>query len=663
MIDQSSFFYRSDTLVALPTDVKTQLIASGIFSYEGVKDLSTSYLVERYEQQGLESFIDDLAGNYALLIVDHRKQCIHIITDNFASRPTYVYWNNESNKFACADSIKAITSALQLTKLNWDKQIYKKETAYNANFESTFVKDIRRLNGGVYCTLDLKKGELETINYVENRKRQAIELPATSAGIVEAYRTAVEKSVADYLIGHDRALVTLSGGFDSSIVYALAAEKMDVAAASICTVTSLHNHEIDRARELTLKYNSDHLILPVGFGDKPFQQDWIRMVLSTESAHNNFESFLKSQLFTRANTEFGDYDLILSGLGSDQFNGGTTVLDYAFTGFNDSLSQFMQNMLRDKWRKYQENNFTNFFQFAFNFTVLDFRETLWPFEDDQWLKYVAGNGRSMQRNGVLLESKLAHANQFSIGLPFLDQSTHDLLHKIPEEFRDDLFYNKNILRLAFKDLLPDSFEGKPKFYRTKKAEEKIFGYMKSIIYGNNYGLLKQAYDASPELQSKFSIDKLIGFLEEVKTSKFFPAYTHVLSIISMGILDAYYFHDEDFSSQTDNSDCLFYKKDDTRFDREDLEKQVLFEPTETWDLPVKKVENITIYESQDKGKTAYVLAFGESEYIRIENANSILVLQEINGASSIAAICKKLGIDLAAVTEELQGLFDKKVLY
>lgn len=660
MKNLDSFFYQYSGQIVCNYEYNVDIITTGIFSFDGLSCIKTKTLVEFYIANGLEPLLQKLKGNFAVLIIDGRTKILHLITDPFASRPVYLYWNSQNKVFSCANSIKEITKKLCLSELNWDQQIYKKYLSQDANLDSTFAKGVSRLKGGICCSIDLKTGSLTTINYSEkNSTKVELDGPTTIAGFVEAYRAVVMKSVDDYVKGYDRAVVTLSGGFDSSIIYALAAQKIAVDAASICTVTSLHNQEVDRARELTTTYKSNHLIYPVGFSDKPNQADWIRMVISTESAHNNFESFLKSQLFTQAKAQFGESHLILSGLGSDQYNGGTTVLDYANTGFNASFSEFMQNMLRDKWTKYREKSFTHFFQFAYNFTALDFRETLWPFEDDLWTDYAARNGRSIQRNGVLLESKLAYTNQFDIGLPFLDQSTLDLLHAVPEQFQDDLFYDKQILRRAFKDLLPKSFDGKPKFHRTKNAEQKIFQYLSHIIYGNNYGLLKMTFDASPALRSKFSIDKLIVFLEEVKTSPFFPAYTHLLSIISMGLLDAYFFHGETFTSNT-NSDYQFYAVNNKDFDRGYLEKRILTDKTEKWDIPAKREEHVNVYVAKDN--SGYLLEWDKSEYLRIASSNTVTVFEALDGETSINAICETNGIERALIESELEQLCEKGIL-
>lgn len=574
-------------------------------------------------------------------------------------------WNQSTQTLQCANRIQRITSRnkSQLA-FDWDRLIHSPQSGREHTF-STVVDGIDRMKGGRIATLDAEQNSLEWKTYERSVAIKQAELASyTTQDFIDAYRATIEQAVFRRIQDHSNPLVTLSGGFDSSIIYALASQHTPVRAATICTSTSIHNNELDRARELSLQAKGAHLLFPVAFHDKPSANEWIQLILSKESIHCGFEDFVKSQLMQRCQQEFGQSQLVLSGMGSDQFNGGTTPLDYATTGENGSLDVFMNGMMRKKWNDYRSAKYSAWFQFAYHFSTVDYRESLWPFEGDPWSNYMRNNGKSLQKRGVFLESKLTAANGFGVAFPFLDQASIDLLEAIPEQLRGALLYDKQILRAAFKDLLPDSFWGQPKFYRTHQAEAKIYGYLKNVIYGNNCTLVKRAWDASPGLQKRFSIDKLLSFLKQTESTADFPAYPHLLSLINCGLLEAQLFYGEDFDRQQPLENTMLYDSNNSAFDREAIGLRVLGKPArDPVNLPLTKSPDVAVFKSSSNEVQTFVLTYADERFLSITNGDVLLVLEAIDGQKSLSEICIQLELSLKSVSEALAPLFEKELIY
>lgn len=530
-------------------DVSVVVLGQALLA--GRPDPTGTAIATSYAQGGLEALLPQLEGDFSLIINDGAQQKAHLITDRFATQPLYFHWDAAAATLQAATSLKGMAKLQRgSAALDWERLMFKQTAAeYPAPQGSfpTLLKCVYRLKGGCVGTYAVASNSWEIHPWADTPSD--LSLPAsgfTRQDFVDGYRQSIEMAVAKRVQGHKEVVVTLSGGFDSSIVFALAAQHTTVHAATICTATSIHNLEINRARELTQASGSQHLVFPVGFHDRPSYRDWIRLVLSKETAICGFEDFVKSQLMQRMQQTFGQTPLLLSGMGSDQFNGGTTSLDYADADENGSFNTFMHNMLRTNWERHREATFTPWFQFAYHLAKVEYRETLWPFTNDAWARYVRNNARSLQRRGVFLESKLASANGFGIGFPFLDEAPIALLNSIPQAMRPQLLYDKQVLRDAFKNLLPASFQGQPKFYRTPNAQAKLYSYLKPVAFADDYALLRMAYEAAPGLRERFSIDKLVALLDEAAASETFPAYDHLLQLINLGLLEAHLLHGEHF---------------------------------------------------------------------------------------------------------------------
>jgi len=571
----STFYFEASpqTMAEHGTAVGVQLIGSAHLTGHG--PASAAELAQVYQQQGLDALVHQLQADFTVLVVDGARQQVHVVSDAFASKPIYVAWDAKAARLRCATSIHGITSrAPGHFSIDWERLVYSRYEPQQHTF-ATIVKGVQRLKNARIATLDLDQKTWSIRKHAELQHCADAFAGFTAKDFVEAYRQAIEAAVAERLEGQSEVLVTLSGGFDSSIVYALAAQQATVHAATICTATSIHNAEMERAAAMSRAAGSQHLVLPVAFHEGPHYQEWVQLLLAREALDCGFEDLVKSQLLLRAGRAFPAARLLLTGMGSDQFNGGTTTFDYAQTGENESYEAFMSNMLRSKWSRYREAQFTPWFQFAYNLSSMSYREELWPFQHDAWEAYVRNNARSLPRKGVLLESKLSAANGFNIAYPFLDAGALEVLRNIPPELRGELLYDKQILRKAFRDVLPTSFHGQPKFYRTPKAAEKIYSYVKPLLYGHNYALLKLAFECSPGLRQRFSMDKLLAFLGSAANSEHFPTYVHVLKLLSIGLLEAHLLEGTSLHTQLPaEASAMHYSATDT-IDCDGLGKQVL----------------------------------------------------------------------------------------
>lgn len=541
-----------------------------------------SIILQAIQTNGLVETLKDIKGYFQLLYIDPVfSKKIYLYNNDFPTNPIYFHVNESDKKFINSARIRDITQAREKHfHINWDFLKYNTTHTSEKYTFPTAIDKIKRLRKGVLLTIDFPTWAY-SFKHIESPNQYFSALKFDSRqGYINQYRELVSQSIEQQLTSDTKnALVTLSGGFDSSIIYLLAAKQTRVDAISICTETSLNNQEIDRAQELVHKHGGTHTVLPINFNQAPNYQAWIDLVLSTENLECGFESYLKSQLIECSKDRFNNHHFLFSGTGSDQFNGGTTSFDYAPPmKTNASWEEFMVNKINAKWEGYQKKEFTNFFQFTYHFLQNPVKEQSFPFTmEEEWKNYLNINAHFLEKKPVLLESKIFSRNKLVGKFPFLNQQIIDFLSKIPLDRYSELFYKKEILRAAFRDLLPKSFIGKPKFSPLSKGKEKIFKYMSGLVYGNDRSLIKLAYDASPALQQSLDIDKLTLFLDQTEDISFYPSFTHILGLVNLGLLDAYLLQGEHHLTVKENSSrhYFYYNNNDNRFNRKEVRDAVI----------------------------------------------------------------------------------------
>lgn len=576
MQTENSFYFKfkQENYNYQHAELKVHIAGKLIINGHIAKEESVKTYIKKHGIDALEKILD---GEFALFIIVPSLQKAYLFSNLFASYSLYYFHDIKTKSFHCSTTIKAITSSSNMHfQVNLDKILYRRNTVSYDDCElATFVKGIYRLKGGVKLCLNLKTWKLSKKRYkhVFDKDIKVIEQPASY--FIESYQTLITKAISRNFNQESNPLVTLSGGFDSSIIYAIATQHTSVNVATICTETSFINNEIDRARELTSQNNSPHVILPVSFKEEINIGNWVRHVLEMEDSECGFESFLKSQLLHQSSLYFSSSKMCISGMGSDQFNGGTTTIDYSIGNYNQSWEAFISNLFKNKWEAYRDDNFSNFFQFAINFSTPTFKEQVIPFSIKQlWEKYIYNNYCYLVNDGVFLEGKIIQSNNYLSIFPFLEENIINLISRIPPALYSTLFFDKQILRKAFSDLLPKSFEGMPKFKKLENANEKKFSYLRSLVYGHNRFLLKLVFDISPFFKSSFNIDYIMHFLDATESDKYYPALSHLLRLINIGLLDAYLLQGSNLDLPKNESNVVFYTPGDQSFDKASLKKMV-----------------------------------------------------------------------------------------
>lgn len=194
-------------------DYKPELIEKG-YVFNGNSD--TEVVLNLYVEYGLEGMLNRLNGMFALAIYDGKKQELHLIRDRHGIKPLYIL--KEPDRISFASEIKSF-KALSGFKFSIDETKISEFLMFRNCINNTLFNNIFNLVPGRFLTISSDGSISENIYYdVRNEKGLA------SKGSIELLKKTLKNSVKRQMISDVKLGCQLSGGVDSSLVTAFAAE-------------------------------------------------------------------------------------------------------------------------------------------------------------------------------------------------------------------------------------------------------------------------------------------------------------------------------------------------------------------------------------------------------------------------------------------------------
>ena len=194
-------------------DFKLELEKSG-FNFKGQSD--TEVVLALYLQYGLEGILQRLNGMFALSIYDGRKNELYLVRDRMGIKPLYVL-NNDSY-LAFSSEMKSFKNLPEF-RFELDESKLSEFLLFRNSINNTLFKDIKNVTPGTYWKISAE-GEIEVNTYYDIREEGTDSPKLKKAELELALRNSVKRQmISDVKLGSQ-----LSGGVDSSLVTALAAE-------------------------------------------------------------------------------------------------------------------------------------------------------------------------------------------------------------------------------------------------------------------------------------------------------------------------------------------------------------------------------------------------------------------------------------------------------
>ena len=437
--------------------LRTELGDAG---WRGTSDTET--LLLGYARWGRQ-LLDRLKGMFAFVIYDHARQELFVARDRLGIKP--LYYTLDGGSFRLASEVKVLTgSGSKITPqsiaayLQWgacpeDKLLY---------------SDVHVVPAGHAMTIG-GSGKREIWRYWPARKK----FESAPADAPRKIRSLLEVAVEEHLLSDVPVASFLSGGIDSSIVTALAAQRLGRKLQTFTVGFDLAEYDESAiALEVAQHFGTTHQRLQL-------TEDEVIDSVTAAVGHLDLPSVdaINTYIVARAVAQRG-VKVALSGLGGDELFGG-------YPSFRDVSRLKWLGMLPRAWRKLLDSRLADLPNDAGTFELTQWRRRFFtdamlqsaglPNEGNQvecpvelpddfarisWAELTGYMRRMLLRDS----DQMSMAVSLELRVPFLDHELVEYSLGLPATEKKRYGGIKGLLVEACRDLLPASV-----YERSKKG--------------------------------------------------------------------------------------------------------------------------------------------------------------------------------------------------
>lgn len=292
-------------------ELKCELISLGI-CFRSNSD--TEVLLKSYIQWP-DKFSDKIDGIYAAAIFDLKHEQFHLFRDKIGVKPLFYYHSN--SHFLFASELRVF-----LKQTFFEKKISMEALGLYLQYaffpqQHSILKNVFKVLPGEYLTLDLRSNRL-TKYKLRNRENEPGSHTYSLTSIVETARLQIEKSVESRLVADAPVGVLLSGGYDSSLVAAIAQRKVSkpIKTFTVGFEEAFYN-EAPFARKIASYLGTEHKEL---YFNRQLAIDLIQSIGKTFDEPMGDSGAVPLQLAAKLAAR--DVKVLLSAEGGDELFGG-----------------------------------------------------------------------------------------------------------------------------------------------------------------------------------------------------------------------------------------------------------------------------------------------------------------------------------------------------
>ena len=273
----------------------------------------TEVILQGYLAWGASLF-DRLEGMYALILLDRRSGEILAARDPFGIKPLYLL--RKGALVALASEMRPLT---RLTAPEPDPQALAELLTFGwAAGSLSNLKSIERVPGGTLLRISLADGNLQRQRFCDPLETFGDGAPLAAKEAVERAHDALRQSVEAHLASDVGYTVQLSGGVDSSLITAIAAEHSSGRLATFgIKLDDARHDEFPWRRQVIDRYHVDHH--EIALGARQFADALPRAIHHMEGPSPHMGCVMLMLLCDRIREVS---KVVLTGEGGDEFFGG-----------------------------------------------------------------------------------------------------------------------------------------------------------------------------------------------------------------------------------------------------------------------------------------------------------------------------------------------------
>lgn len=396
-------------------------------------------LIKGYERWGYD-LADHFYGMFALALWDSDKEELFCLRDHFGTKPFY-YYLTEDGRLLYGTNIKKILNDSGFKKELNDEMLQLYLSFTYVPGENTFFKGLKKLLPGRYLTWH--KGKIRIHRYWQP-KFKAEDTKSLTEWADEVHSTLVEQIMPQVLDKNETAESFLSGGVDSSYVFAVSNAQV----SNSCGYEEARFDESYLAKETATilgRKNNRCVITP---------EEYFKMV---PFVMNNMEQPLgdaSAIVFAIACKETAKHTKICySGEGADEFFGGYNAYRNA-ERYGDNLKNFYVGNTNIMKEEEKEKILKNYIPGVLPIDVV--KDIYVESADLDPLSQMMNIDIQIWLEGdiYLNIDKMSEAVGLEIRMPLTDRRIFDIVSRMPAKYKLDDQQNKLALRMAANKVLP-----------------------------------------------------------------------------------------------------------------------------------------------------------------------------------------------------------------
>lgn len=628
-------------------------------------------VIHLYEEMGIDC-LTHLNGMFSLVLWDKKHKSLIIAKDRLGIKP--LYYNVTNSRIIFGSEIKSLFPFPDCPReLDWHTALSHTLHHVNPSYElSSFFNGIHNLRGGEVLQYFYDDNKITLHPYWEllplNRDLFFSDARNVSE-IIQGYKHLLEDSVDLQLMCDADIGLFLSGGIDSVVLAYLSSKKIRIPTYSVLSQSTFSTGDVKSAIHAANSLElPNHQVLFNWHGQMYNGNYWKNLLWHLETPLCSAEHLYKYELHRYAKNLNPNIKVILSGQGSDEFNGGYCEQyisnDHRYKPNENNWELFMQSIDSvEKTNLFQGKNaglagYANLLNKDFLSDHIGVATMTNP-----WNYHANMYSYSLQMYNLWHEDRTAAANGIENRVPFLDHRIVEYTMRIPPKFRKELFWNKQILRKAFEANLPSELIQRPKvpfFYG--KDVRYTYRMLYDLLMNNQRELIYESLGDPSSTHAIFDRKLLEENINLIASDAEFSQIPQLLTLVNMGLLEnmaatnGLLNHNNLNSAVSERVIVNNYVDDEASL----ALKLGIRRNSITLDSIIKLAENVKILSNKHQ---YYIAVDDRLEYlIDDEDSEWITFLNTIDGKLTLESVLSLLHMNESKIRVHLEQAFDYHLL-